>query len=262
NLVGLGQGVVYGVTHPVEFAKAVSDWDTWVENPARALGHLVPTLLLTLASGGAASAGKAGQGLLATAARSQARRLLTSAAKEEPAVTKALGEIAQRGQARLVGLENRLKSEASLARKIEQRAGARHGLPLDEAVRLEADEVHDALRYTMESDKERYMSAYELSRAELEGRGFTLEKAANSWAKPGSPEAGPYRGINTQWRTETGQPFEVQFHTPESYAAKSALHELYEESRAASTPVERKAELEEIMTRRADEIPVPRGAIP
>jgi hypothetical protein len=55
---GLAQGIVYGVQNPREFAKAVLDWDTWKENPARALGHLVPDLLLTLATAGAGGAAR------------------------------------------------------------------------------------------------------------------------------------------------------------------------------------------------------------
>ena len=55
HLQGLSQGLVYGLTHPVEFAQAVVDWDTWAESPGRALGHLVPDLALTLATGGGAS---------------------------------------------------------------------------------------------------------------------------------------------------------------------------------------------------------------
>lgn len=56
NAVGLGKGLVYGLQHPKEFGKALLDWDTWAHNPARALGHLVPDLLLALATGGAGTA--------------------------------------------------------------------------------------------------------------------------------------------------------------------------------------------------------------
>jgi uncharacterized protein YukE len=65
NLVGLGKGVAYGLTHPVEFAQAVTNWDMWMENPARALGQLVPDLVLAL--------GTAGAGTAATAASRVAR---------------------------------------------------------------------------------------------------------------------------------------------------------------------------------------------
>ena len=36
-----------------------------------------------------------------------------------------------------------------------------------------------------------------------------------------------YEGINTSWRSpETGQPVEVQFHTPESFDIKQRTHDL------------------------------------
>ena len=62
DMQALGQGLWYGVTHPVEFGKILLDWDTWRENPARALGRLVPDLLLTLATGGGAAAARGVRG--------------------------------------------------------------------------------------------------------------------------------------------------------------------------------------------------------
>ncbi len=63
NLTGIGEGLAYGVTHPKEFAKAITNWDMWFDNPARALGQLVPDLVLALATGGAGAAAlKAGRG--------------------------------------------------------------------------------------------------------------------------------------------------------------------------------------------------------
>jgi hypothetical protein len=59
NLEDLGKGVVYGVEHPKEFGKAVLDWDTWSKDPARALGHLVPDLVLAVATAGTGEAGVA-----------------------------------------------------------------------------------------------------------------------------------------------------------------------------------------------------------
>src|SRR5207248_1190398 len=58
NMTGIAKGLAHGVTHPVEFAKAVVDWDTWMDSPGRALGHLVPLVVLTIASGGAGAAEK------------------------------------------------------------------------------------------------------------------------------------------------------------------------------------------------------------
>jgi hypothetical protein len=58
--------VVDAVRHPVELGKAVLDWDTWRDNPARAAGHLVPDAVAAVASGGTA----AGVRATTTAARS------------------------------------------------------------------------------------------------------------------------------------------------------------------------------------------------
>lgn len=44
-------GAAYAAEHPKEFAKAVTNWDEWQRNPARAAGQLTPGLLLALATG-------------------------------------------------------------------------------------------------------------------------------------------------------------------------------------------------------------------
>lgn len=83
----LFDGIVYGVQHPQEFAKAALDWDTWKENPARALGHLVPDLLLAAGTAGTGTVGSA-----ANRAGTAARRLddvAGSAARVEDAASAA-----------------------------------------------------------------------------------------------------------------------------------------------------------------------------
>lgn len=69
NVTGMAKGIAYGVTHPVEFAKAAVNWDMWLDNPARALGQLVPELALFLATAGAGGAAVKG----ASASRRLAR---------------------------------------------------------------------------------------------------------------------------------------------------------------------------------------------
>jgi hypothetical protein len=101
SLTGVAEGLAHGVRHPLEFAKAVVDWDTWAQSPGRALGHLLPAVALAIATGGGGAAvrgagmaegteGLAGERLelgLAAAARSEAERLIVTAARAEPAVT-------------------------------------------------------------------------------------------------------------------------------------------------------------------------------
>lgn len=59
----LGEGLCYGVQHPVELGKAVLDWDTWQESPGRAIGHLLPDLVLTLATAGGGATARAARGV-------------------------------------------------------------------------------------------------------------------------------------------------------------------------------------------------------
>lgn len=54
----VGRGIFYGAQHPVALGKALIDWDTWRTSPGRAIGHLLPDLVLALMSGGAAAAAR------------------------------------------------------------------------------------------------------------------------------------------------------------------------------------------------------------
>ena len=60
----------------------------------------------------------------------------------------------------------------------------------------------------------------------LKDQGFKLEKLKNSWS------GDQYKGINSQWiEPDTGQRFEVQFHTHISFEAKQLTHPAYERIR-------------------------------
>jgi hypothetical protein len=196
-------------------------------------------------------------------AQVEARQLVSRAMAEEPAVTASLERAAGGNGSRLVGLENKLKTEASLTRKMADLSlDLADDIPADQAVRSVSSNIKDVLRYTVESDTGNYAAAYERTVQDLESQGFTRLASKNTWAEPGSPLAGPYRGINESWRTAEGQVFEVQFHTPESFATKMATHDMYGEVRSVDVSPERTAELIRIMTEMSDRIPVPRGAVP
>ncbi|MES4907407.1 MULTISPECIES: DUF6531 domain-containing protein [unclassified Streptomyces] len=71
HLAGIQDGIAYAVDHPKEFAKAVTNWDEWQRNPARAAGQHTPELLLALATGGSGAVRRGG-----SAAKNAAQRLL------------------------------------------------------------------------------------------------------------------------------------------------------------------------------------------
>ncbi|MEU9795855.1 DUF6531 domain-containing protein [Streptomyces sparsogenes] len=71
HLAGIQDGIAYAVDHPKEFAKAITNWDEWQRNPARAAGQLTPELLLALATGGSGAVRRGG-----SVAKNAAQRLL------------------------------------------------------------------------------------------------------------------------------------------------------------------------------------------
>jgi len=62
-------------------------------------------------------------------------------------------------------------------------------------------------------------------------------KSFNAWFKGD----GSYKGLNVTFETPTGQQFELQFHTKETFRIKTETHDLYEASRAANATKELKA---------------------
>ncbi|MEU5876205.1 hypothetical protein [Spirillospora sp. NPDC047279] len=61
--VGMTTGLWNGVQHPVEFGKAIVNWDQWKKDPIRAYGEMVPGAILAVTTGGAGTAGSAGSKL-------------------------------------------------------------------------------------------------------------------------------------------------------------------------------------------------------
>ncbi len=84
----LGAGLADAATHPGRTGRAIVDWDTWRQNPPRAIGHVLPDLALALAGGGVAGGARAaeiarrGQRAV-TAGRDLLRRSATAEAARE-----------------------------------------------------------------------------------------------------------------------------------------------------------------------------------
>lgn len=141
---------------------------------------------------------------------------------EETTVTPAMLRIeAQDPDRHLVGLEFRLKGRARLEEKVTTAMTERGRTP-EEAFA----EVKDAIRYTFGYPEDKYSDGVRADVDRLKQAGFELSEFRNAWAEP------EYKGINSRWRIpETGQLFEVQFHTEASFAAKQETHGAYERLR-------------------------------
>lgn len=142
----------------------------------------------------------------------------------EPELTTMVTGLAEQFEGESVGLEYAVKSEDSLARKIRTDM-IEKGISAQEA----ADAISDVNRYTILFDRENYVEDVLAVQQELADQGW--EQYDHKW-KNYFRAGDAYDGYNTVMiNPETGQRFELQYHTPESMEIKANVHKWYEELR-------------------------------
>jgi len=151
---------------------------------------------------------------------------------------------------RLVGLQYCLKGEDRFKEKISEECRAMPDRSIGEIAR----NVPDAVRYTYQLEMEGYVDCYWDLCERVKQHGNEMVLSRNSW------NSAQYKGINTRWRTAGGQPFEIQFHTPESFEAKQLTHQAYERIRSPATTSSERRELFAFQAEVSTMIPVPTGA--
>ena len=150
----------------------------------------------------------------------------------------------------LIGFEHRLKGRDRIKEKVHDNLNE-YSLSLDEAVSF----IPDTIRYTFQYEEARYTWGVHADITRLEGQGFTLDKLKNSWSDD------QYKGINSQWiERDTGQRFEVQFHTRISLEAKQLTHDAYARLRTLQTDKFEEMVLEAFQKKVSSEVPIPPGA--
>jgi hypothetical protein len=96
--------------------------------------------------------------------------------------------------------------------------------------------ITDLVRFTIEYPADRYTECVD---ADIERRwrdGHAELTVRNCWTGPA------WKGISTSWRAPgSGQLFEVQFHTPESLAAREATYPAYQRLRDPATSDDERA---------------------
>ena len=150
----------------------------------------------------------------------------------------------------LIGFEHRLKGRDRIKEKTCGTIKDFNRSP-EQAVSL----VPDAIRYTFQYREARYTQGVLADIARLKDQGFELDKLKNSWSDE------QYKGINSQWiEPDTGQRFEVQFHTRISFEAKQLTHGAYERLRTRQPDKFEQMVLEAFQKKVTAEVPVPPGA--
>jgi len=172
--------------------------------------------------------------------------------RERETITPALRETERQDPHRhLVGLKDCLKGRDRIKEKT-CRMIQESGFSPEEAV----SHVPDAIRYTFQYDEARYTRSVRADILRMKDLGFKLDILKNSWS------GDQYKGINTQWaEPETGQRFEVQFHTRISFEAKQITHAAYERLRAGRPDKFEQMVLEAFQNKVTTEVPIPPGAV-
>lgn len=178
-----------------------------------------------------------------------ARSAREKAAAAEPAITRDMIDTANAHGGTMEGLDYRLKSESSLARKIDDEKAELGG-----DVDATAAKMSDVARYTMTFEEGTYTEGVAATIGDLEAKGYQM-RVKNYWE-----QGDPYQGINVAAVHPNGQKFELQFHTPGSVKAKEPIHKQYEEYRESRDNRTRWKTYSR-MTRMARKIAVPTGSV-
>ena len=144
------------------------------------------------------------------------------AEREREKITPALRAIESQDPDRhLIGFDDRLKGRDRIKEKVSDRIRRQDRSP-EEAVSLIPDAIRYTFQYRAGSLHSRCLGGH---RASERARALNCMKLKNSWSEE------EYKGINSQWiEPDTGQRFEVQFHTRISFEAKQLTHDAYEQT--------------------------------
>jgi len=157
--------------------------------------------------------------------------------------------------ARPHGLEFRVKSPASLARKIRSRAAVTAAAQSAGGLVGVSDKLTDLLRYTAVTPRHDDLAGTAATTiAALEARGYAVVSAEHSYVAGNA-----YKGIHVLVQHGDERPVEIQFHSELSQAVKDENHVDYELERDRTHPYAERAAAHQRMLDRSSEIPTPAG---
>ena len=170
--------------------------------------------------------------------------------KNEPQITSDICDIADALGTKMIGLDHRIKAvgdkvskdkegkpiidpetgepklvcrtQQKIMQDIAEAEAKGKTLTYDQCV----NDINDYVRYTMGCTTKNLKDNYEKTVKMLEKKGYSLVKVKNFYEV--DPMKNPFRGLTCVFESGTGTKFELQFHTPQSFAAKEVQHPLYE----------------------------------
>ena len=167
-----------------------------------------------------------------------------NAMTHEPEISSMVAGLADQQDMGTEGIQYRLKGWDSFIRKVKTETKTDPNY-----------EVKDLIRYTLTAPADQLSKKVLDTMAQLEKAGYRTTIVKNTWDVPNAS----YRGINTTVESPDGVKFELQYHTPESYAMKDHTHILYEQQRVLDPEDPQAIALAEQMMREVASLQRPDG---
>lgn len=184
---------------------------------------------------------------------SLASNIYNKAKKKDPKITKNITDAAKIVGSKMYGLEHRLKTRSSIQRKIET-----DSIEKGISTRESAADIKDAVRYTIITNDNDFVSNYEKMKDILSIIGYNEIRCKNYFQlyKEGKVK---HKSVQSVFEDPDGYKFEIQFHTPSSQLAKDKKVPIYEERRKPGLSIDRQIELEKQMEKLAENISDPKN---
>lgn len=182
-----------------------------------------------------------------------ANTMFDKSKKAEPKITNDVIDAVKKSSAKMYGLKYRLKQPNSLAAKIGADAKEKD-IDFENA----ANKINDTIRYTTVSLEKDFVKNYNILKESLESKGYTEIKCKNFFEKYRNGEV-QHKSVQSIFQSPSDYPFEIQFHTPASQAAKELKIPIYEERRKTGNTESRNHELEQQMHELAEQVSYPQN---
>lgn len=181
-----------------------------------------------------------------------AKNIFSKAKSKEPKITKDIINASKSSNSKMYGLQNKLKTIKSIKRKIDTDSLEKE-ISIDKA----AESIKDAVRYTMISNNNNFVSSYVKTKKYLDDLGYEEIRCKNYFEKYKNGEV-KHKSVQSVFKDPDGYIFEIQFQTPESQKAKDLKVPIYEERRKPGLSRSQQEKLEEKMIQLAEDVPYPK----
>jgi hypothetical protein len=180
---------------------------------------------------------------------------ITTVRDIEPKATSDIRALAADVGGRAADLEFRMKSPASLARKITTKQATAFGQGREISAESVVAGLGDTLRYTVAvTDHDSIADAARLTVRQLQEHGWEISEIESTYVS-----GNPYKGLHIIGKPPGGPQTEVQVHSELSLAAKTDTHLDYEISRDLNAPASERLAADARMRARQDQVPMPTG---